>query len=329
MQEASFCLEQLQERAFLYKKIRSFFEDRGVLEVETPLMTPYTVTDPHVHSVHLNLDNKKWFLQTSPEYMMKQLLALGCKDIFQICKAFRVDDFAQFHQPEFSMLEWYRLDFNYQTLMQEVIALMRTIFDPLKVVYYPYADLFDEVLGVNPLTATCEELREIACLHLENHAFIDFSDFTLTDWQQYLFSRLIEPVLSNIPCAMVYNFPVSHSSLAKPSSEDPRVSERFEMYLNGIECANGFSELVSEEGCIARFKADNRRRERLGMPMIEMDKTFLQAMQKGLPSCAGVSIGLDRLLMVMTNANHINHVIPRHFSFDRDEQQKLKQVVGK
>lgn len=328
MQEASFCLEQLQARACLYKKIRSFFEGRGVLEVETPLMTPYTVTDPHVHSIHLNLDDKAWFLQTSPEYMMKQLLALGCKDIFQICKAFRVDDFAQFHQPEFSMLEWYRLDFNYQRLMQEVIALMRTIFDPLKVVYYPYADLFNEVLGVNPLTATCEELREIACLHLENHAFMDFSDFTLTDWQQYLFSRLIEPVLSNVPCAMVYNFPISHSSLAKPSAEDPRVSERFEMYLNGIECANGFSELVSEESCIARFKADNRRRERLGMPVIEMDIPFLQAMQKGLPNCAGVSIGLDRLLMVKTNASHINCVIPRQFSFDCDEQQQLKQVAG-
>ena len=329
MNEVVFNLEQLQARASLYKKIRNFFDGLGVLEVETPLMTPFTVTDPHVQSINVQHNNQEWFLQTSPEYMMKQLIAMGCKDIFQICKAFRVDEFAQFHQPEFSMLEWYRLDFNYQTLMQEVIALMRMIFDPLKVVYYPYADLFNDVLGVNPLTATCEELREIACLHLENHAFMDFSDFTLTDWQQYLFSRLIEPVLSNIPCAMVYNFPISHSSLAKASQDDPRVSERFEMYLNGIECANGFSELVSEEGCIGRFKADNRRRERLGMPIIKMDQPFLKAMQMGLPHCAGVSIGLDRLLMVMTNASHIDQVIPRKFNFDFVEPQALKQLVGK
>lgn len=324
MQDQSFDLQLLKTRAALYKKIRSFFDSRGVMEVETPLMTPYTVTDPHVQSLNLKLNGQEWFLQTSPEYVMKQLLALGCKDIFQICKAFRGDEFGQFHQPEFSMLEWYRLDFNYQKLMQEVVALVRTIFNPLKVVYYAYEDLFFEVLGINPITATCEELRELACLHLENHAFMDFSDFTLTDWQQYLFSSLIEPVLSDVPCAMVYNFPISHSSLAKPSTDDPRVSERFEMYLNGIECANGFSELLSADACISRFKADNRHRERLGLPNIKMDQSFLQAMRSGLPNCAGVSIGLDRLLMILANKAHINTVIPRKFNFDFVEQPELK-----
>ncbi|MDG2348229.1 MAG: EF-P lysine aminoacylase EpmA [Gammaproteobacteria bacterium] len=323
MHEATFNLSQLQARADLYKKIRSFFDTRGVMEVETPLMTPYTVTDPHVHSIDLKLSDQTWFLQTSPEYMMKQLLALGCKDIYQICKAFRSDDFAQFHQPEFSMLEWYRIDYDYQTLMQEVVAMIRTVFDPLRVAYYAYEDLFNEVLGVNPLTATCEELREIACLHLEDHAFMDFAEFTLTDWQQYLFSQLVEPVLSDVPCAMVYNFPISHSSLAKPSDNDPRVSERFEMYLNGVECANGFSELVSDEGCIARFKADMRRRERLGMPGVSVDQNFIEAMRVGLPKCAGVSIGLDRLLMVLTKTKHIAEVIPRKFNFDCVEQEVL------
>lgn len=327
MQEQFFDLDQLKVRSDLYKKIRNFFEERNVLEVETPIMTPYTVTDPHVHSIDLSFNEHTWFLQTSPEYMMKQLIAMGCKDIFQISKAFRRDEFARFHQPEFSMLEWYRIGFDYQTLMQEVIALMRSVFDPLKVVYYRYEDLFNEVLGVNPLSATCEELREIACLHLESHAFMDFSEFTLTDWQQYLFSQLIEPVLSNVQCAMVYNFPISHSSLAKPSKDDPRVSERFEMYLNGIECANGFSELASDHECIARFKSDIRQRERLGLPTIKMDRCFIEAMQKGLPDCAGVSIGLDRIIMILSNAAHIDEVIPRNFNFDYVEQKILKSIA--
>ena len=328
MQSKYFDVANIKTRSDLYKKIRAFFDMQGVLEVETPLLTPFTVTDPHVNSITVSLHKKNWFLQTSPEYMMKQLLVLGAQDIYQICKAFREDEFAQFHHPEFSMLEWYRIDMDYHALMQDVVSLMRMIFDSLKVVYYTYADLFEEVLGINPLSATCEELRDIACLHLEDHAYIDFSAFTLSDWQQYLFSSLVEPVLSDIPCAMIYDYPVSHSSLAKPSKQDPRVSERFEMFLNGIECANGFSELTSFDDCYNRFKIDTRRREQLGLKEVSMDQPFLQAMKQGLPKCSGVALGLDRLLMLITQSEHINQVIPREFDFNYDETPRLKLATA-
>lgn len=329
MQTQSFNLNALKTRADLYKKIRNFFEDRNVMEIETPLMTPYTVTDPHIHSIKLNFQDRNWFLQTSPEYMMKQLIALGAGDVFQICKAFRADDFGQHHQPEFAMLEWYRMGFDYQTLMQEVIALMRVVFDPLQVMYYAYADLFEDVVGVNPLTTSCEVLEEIACLHLVDHMQFDFSEFTLTDWQQYLFSTLVEPVLAEVPCAMVYDFPISHASLAKPTEHDGRVVERFEMFLYGVECANGYGELTDEAACLNRFNADLQRRKGLGLETVAVDEPFLTAMRSGLPKCAGVSVGLDRVIMAVLKADQISEVVPRQIDFcDASREEPILAIAS-
>jgi lysyl-tRNA synthetase class 2 len=325
MAQPCFNLDALQARAQIYKQIRTFFESRDVLEVETPSMTPYTVTDPHVSSLAVTYDEQAWYLQTSPEYMMKQLITMHQKDIYQICKAYRNDQFGAQHQPEFTMLEWYRMGFDYQTLMQEVVALVRILVGELPVVYVSYATLFEEVLGVNPLNATCDELAELATLLIA--CDVSALDFTLTDWQQLLFSFVVEPTLKNKPCVMVYDFPISHSSLAKPCKHDPRLSARFELFLNGVECANGFEELTDAGDCERRFKVDLAQRQRQGLPLLTMDAPFLEAMHYGMPKCAGVSLGLDRILMHMLDAKSIDEVIPRAFNFVDAAQSKPSVAV--
>lgn len=325
MVQPCFKLDALQARAKTYKKIRHFFDDRGVLEVETPLMTPYTVTDPHVHSLGVPYEENNWYLQTSPEYMMKQLIALYQKDIYQICKAFRDDQFGHQHQPEFTMLEWYRMGFDYQALMQEVIMLVRDLIGDVPVVYVSYAVLFEDVLGINPLNATCDELAELAGMLVPFDVAV--LEFTLSDWQQLLFSFVVEPTLKNKPCVMVYDFPISHSSLARPCKHDPRLSARFEMFLNGVECANGFEELVSVDDCERRFKVDLAQRQRQGLQLVDMDKPFLDAMHHGIPACAGVSIGIDRILMYILDAKSIEQVIPRKFNFTDALKAKSSMAV--
>lgn len=296
-------LDTLQQRARLITNIRQFFAERQVLEVETPLLSTSTVTDPHVHGVPVP---EKLFLQTSPEYAMKRLLAAGSGCIYQISKAFRQHDQGQFHHPEFTMLEWYRLGFDHHDLMDEMDALLQTILSCAPAERMSYQQLFQHYLAINPHTSTIDELK--ACVAEQGIHFTG----TLPDvnaWLDLLLTHCIEPHIAQEKPLFLYDFPVSQAALARIRNEDPPVASRFEVYFKGIELANGFHELASAVEQRKRFENDLAYRRQHQLPVVPVDENFLHALEHGLPDCAGVALGVDRLVMLALGKRSISDVI--------------------
>lgn len=301
-------LQALEERAVLYKKARQFFDSRGVMEVETPQMCARTITDPYIQA--FMVDNK-YYLQTSPEYAMKRLLANRSKSIYQICKVFRQEEAGNMHNPEFTMLEWYRLGFDHIQLIDEMDALLQALLDTnqpaRKITYYT---LFMENLGINPHTAEIDSLQDCA-----KKAGIDLSaaalvGLTVTDWLQILMSHIIEPRLTGPMPWIVYDFPVAQAALAKViDTQEYPVAARFEVYMQGIELANGYYELQNPAEQAKRFIKDNAKRLEQGTKQIQADERLLAALDVGLPDCAGVALGLDRLLMIKMQTKSIADVL--------------------
>lgn len=307
-------LENLKARASLLKQIRQFFETRDVLEVDTPLLCHGTVTDVHLSAFSSSFSEshtgkvEDLYLQTSPEYAMKRLLCAGYGDIYQICKAFRHEAAGRFHNPEFTMLEWYRLGFTHRELMMEMDALLQLTLNTKPAQQLSYQAVFLQQLGIDPLTASVTELQAVATAHnIDMPSGLPNDTDTLL---QLLFSLLIEPVIgAEAPC-FVYGFPVSQAALARVNSTDKRTADRFEVYFKGVELANGFYELADSDEQRHRFIRDNDSRRELGLPELPVDEHFLSALDAGLPDCAGVAMGLDRLLMLKLDAEHIKDVIP-------------------
>ncbi len=306
-----------QQRATLLKDIRLFFDNRAVIEVETPLLSQGTVTDVHIEAMSCKYNflsdsdaetGSEYFLQTSPEYSMKRLLASGYKSIYQISKAFRHEESGRFHNAEFTMLEWYRIGFNHFDLMEEVELLLINILQCEQTSRISYQNLFLQYVDIDPLTASKPVLLSIIDKHDKLSEWIieeDDIDILL----QFVFSEIIEPNIGiSAPC-FVYNFPLAQASLAKISRDDPRVAERFECYFRGIELANGFHELTDAREQIERFHEDNRIREAKGLKTKPVDKKFIAALKSGLPNCSGVALGIDRLMMLKNDADHIEQVV--------------------
>ncbi len=308
-------LQQLQARARLLAGIRAFFVERGVMEVETPALSHFGVTDPHLHSLALSCNADACFLHTSPEFPMKRLLAAGSGPIYQICRVFRDGEQGRLHNPEFSLLEWYRPGFSLPRLMDEMQALIEKLAGrELPAKRLSYADLFAEYLGLDPLRADIEELKTAAMQHgQEQLAQLDLPDKDA--WLDLLLSHCIEPRLPTDALVYVYDYPASQAALARLSADDPRVAARFELYAGGMELANGFHELSDAAEQRRRFRQETRKREQLGLPAVPMDEHLLQALAAGLPDCSGVALGLDRLLMWLTGVDHIDQVLA--FPFDR------------
>lgn len=332
-------LENLKLRAKILAKIRTFFSERGVLEVETPTLSHATVTDVHLQSfvTHYQSDgagtSTPLYLQTSPEYAMKRLLAAGSGPIFQICKSFRNDgENGRFHNPEFSMLEWYRPGFTHHELMTETDELLQHILQSVPAERSTYADIFWRYADINPHTASLEELKNRA-LQLEGVE----KDFNFTDrdsWLQLLMMHLIEPKLGcttpppSCPSptrgegtpnkilqpTIVYDFPASQAALARIRADNPPVAERFEVYIEGIELANGFHELTDAKEQEQRFKKDLQLREKLGYSLPPIDYRLLAALEHGMPPCAGIALGIDRLVMLATKASKLADILS--FAFD-------------
>lgn len=298
-------------RAQLLMDIRKFFADRGVLEVETPLLSQHTVTDIHTESFHTSpcwrgRENRSYYLQTSPEYAMKRLLAAGSGPIFQICKAFRNDEIGLQHNPEFSLLEWYRLNFSCQDLMDETDELLQLTLSSKKVLRLSYEELFLKYFGINPQKASVNQLQSLTDqFPLENSKCKTDRDTLL----QFLFSETIGPQIGFDAPLFVYYFPASQAALAKIHPQNPAVSLRFEVYIQGVECANGFEELTDAKEQQQRFINDNIKRRQQGLPPIAIDKRFLNALAHGLPPCAGIAVGLDRLLMIKAKTKNIQDVV--------------------
>lgn len=309
--------EYAQKRAQVLKKVRQFFDERNVIEVETPALSQGTVTDVHLDAITCRYkflsdssaeQASTLYLQTSPEFHMKRLLASGYGCIFQIAKAFRHEEAGRFHNPEFTLLEWYRLDFDHFALMNEVSELLEIILACAAPTQITYQQLFIDLVSIDPLNATRTELLYL----IEQHD-------KLSDWLtveqdsdvllQFIFSEIIEPKIGNESPCFVYNFPRSQASLAKICVEDSRVAERFECYFKGVELVNGFNELTDANAQFHRFQTDNNKRKTLNMIENPIDNNFIMALSHGLPQCAGVALGIDRLIMLALKAEHIKEVI--------------------
>lgn len=303
-------LDNQKLRAELYGEVRRFFAKRGVLEVETPLLSQHTVTDMHLHSfqtTYYNENEKRhYYLQTSPEYAMKRLLAAGSGPIYQICKAFRNGEISSQHNPEFTLLEWYRPGFNYHDLMDEIDALLQVTIQSKKTIRKTYEQLFLDNLSISPFQLSLPELHKLGKkFSLQNVS--DYNDRNIL--LQFLFAHVIEPTLGFSQPLFVHDFPASQAALAKIDPQDSNVALRFEVYIEGLECANGFEELVDAREQRRRFKQDNFKRKAVGLPKIAIDQRFLAALETGLPSCSGVALGFDRLLMIKAKTKRIDDVI--------------------
>ena len=297
-------------RAEMLANIRHFFRQRKVIEVDTPSLSQGTVTDVYLEAMSshchcLDMGERLLYLQTSPEFAMKRLLAAGSGCIYQICRAFRDDEMGRLHNPEFLMLEWYRVGFNHLQLMSEMDQLLSLILGTKPADVVSYQQLFIEHIQIDPLDATDKQLQELVTEKANGPVLADREQLL-----QCLFSTLIEPNLAPEKPLMICDFPASQSALARLSETDPRVADRFEVYYQGIELANGFHELKDETEQRKRFIADNQQRRKLNKKEKPLDERFLAALNAGLPDCAGVALGLDRLLMLKLNKQSISEVMP-------------------
>jgi lysyl-tRNA synthetase class 2 len=303
--------EMLTIRATLLQKIREFFAARHILEVETPLLCSASVTDPYIQSISVLAHDHPpyYYLQTSPEYAMKRLLAAGSGPIYQISKAFRRGEVGHIHNPEFSMLEWYRLDYDHHDLMNEMDAFLQAAIQALPAERKTYAELFQHFLNIDPHFATIADLAACAA---QQHISLASTNFDRDGWLDILLTHCIEPQLGTERPFFIYDFPASQAALARIVSGHPPTASRFEVYYKGMELANGFHELQNATEQRRRFEKNCAAREKLNLAAIPIDEYFLHALSHGLPNCAGVALGIDRLLFAATAAKHIREVI----SFD-------------
>ncbi len=300
-------IETLNARAELYAWVREFFSERNVLEVETPLLMEHGVTDRFMKSMRVaGVYDAGGYLQTSPEYAMKRLVAAGSGSIFQICKAFRLEESGSRHNPEFSMLEWYRVGFDHWDLMEETLELLTRILGKRKRINYSYEEAFEHFLNINPYQISLNNLAKFSKELLGDLP----DDLEKDDYLSLLFEAQIEPKLGiNDTIAFITDFPASQSALAKIDSENPLVAQRFEVYIEGYELANGFNELQDAQEQLRRFEADNEWRKENNLEDIAIDDDFIGALKSGLPQCAGIALGLDRLLMIKQGLNSIEQAL--------------------
>jgi len=297
-------LEMLRLRAKLYQDIRNFFADRQVLEVETPILSTGSVPEPTIEPLYTNYSAKtRLFLQTSPELAMKRLLAAGSGAIFQITKAFRADEAGRWHNPEFSMLEWYQPGFNQLDLIKEVDEFFQTLLHCEPAEYLDYCNVFEQYTGLHPLYTPLQQLQK----YVKN--IVNTQTLDRDSCLQLIISQQIETKLGQNCPTIIKDFPASQASLARNKADNPQLAERFEVYIQGIEVANGFYELTDPVEQRQRFNQDLAIRRKFNLPTHPLDEDFLAALEAGLPDCSGVAVGLDRLLMLLTGTKHIHEVL--------------------
>ena len=303
-------LEAIRRRAQALRWTREFFHERGVLEVETPAMVNAAVSDVNLGSVRVEMPGRDapLFLHTSPEYAMKRLLAAGSGDIYQVCHVYRGAERGRQHNPEFTMLEWYRLGFSLDELMDEVGQLVRGLLrEELPVEMLSYREAVATHAGFDPLDAPDAELiRAVEVLGMDSAHSRSASRDELLD---LIVGAQVGPALGANALTFVHGYPASQAALARLDSTDPRVALRFELYHRGIELANGYHELSEITEQRQRFGNDQELRRRRGLPVNPLDPNLLAALEAGMPDCAGVALGFDRVLMLAMGAASIDDVL--------------------
>ena len=307
--------KSLHLRAQLLRKIRDFFDSRGLLEVETPVLSQATGTDPQLDyfstSFHRLPEQQTLYLQTSPEFAMKRLLAAGSGSIYQICKAFRNGEAGRYHNPEFTLLEWYRVGFDLSQLMDEVEALIAVLF-----VNYgldstqrkSYTDVFYQYTGLNAQQFCYEDYCAYA-MNCNLPEAIKLCGHEHGLWLDLLFSHRVQPMLAKNCLTMIADYPACQSSLARLDNENPLLTKRVELFINGVELGNGYHELTDYQQQNQRFDQELAIRQQRGLLVTHKDQRFLSALKSGLPDCSGIAIGLDRLLMLLSRSSHIDEVL--------------------
>ncbi len=308
-------IENIRLRAALLAKTRQFFAARDVLEVETPLLSVATVSDPHLQSFSTRYNGPglsaetSLYLQTSPEAAMKRLLAAGSGSIYQVCKAFRDGESGARHNPEFTMLEWYRIGFDHFALMDEAEALVQALlglngaFERVS-----YRAIFKRYLDLDPHAASQEALWQCAVdAGIAGGLVVDAID--RDGWLDLLMSHLIEPHLGHDTPLFVYDYPASQAALAQISAGVVPLAERFELFVTGIELANGYHELRDADELQRRFEHDRHLRQVSGAPVPVGNNRLRAALEAGLPASAGVALGFDRLLMLGAGVRSIDEVL--------------------
>lgn len=299
----------LASRAALLTQLRRFFDQRQVMEVETPLLCPTTATDPHLDSMVVdqvvNGDPRRHYLQTSPEFAMKKLLAAGSGPIFQVCKAFRRDERSRRHNPEFTMLEWYRLGFDHFALMDEVHALLRELLPALagNAETITYAQAFKRHAGLDPHDAPLARLRDAAGPDAP-----DLGD-DRDGWLDLIMSTRVAAKLGVRGVVHVHGFPQSQAALARILPGTPPVAARFESWVAGLELANGYHELTDAAELRQRFERENARRVAGGGVALPLDDALLNATRAGIPDCAGVAMGFDRVVMLAAGLDDVRKTL--------------------
>jgi lysyl-tRNA synthetase class 2 len=309
--------EALHLRAQTLAQIRSFFAEREVLEVETPLLASAPVTDLHLHALSCIYrgpgadGGRDLYLQTSPEFAMKRLLAAGCGPIYQICRAFRDGEAGRRHNPEFTVLEWYRPGWDHHRLMDEIDEFLAATLGSRSAERLTYAAAFDRYAGVDVVAETDDSLRgrveDLGVTNVDGLSRADLLDLVLT--------HVIEPKLGHCQPTFIHDYPASQAALARVRDGDPPLAERFEVFIEGVELANGYHELTDPAEQRHRFETDVEARKSLGLPEVPIDEHLLAALEHGLPDCAGVALGVDRLLMIASGTRDLSDVLA--FPIDR------------
>ncbi len=321
----------LELRAALLARTRAFFAARGVLEVDTPIVVNAPVTDVHIHSARVMLEeagpaqtgHRPYFLHTSPEYAMKRLLAAGAGDIYQVCHVVRALERGRLHNAEFTLVEWYRVGVTLDALMSEVEALVRELLDASGAARasarVSYREAFLQALALDPFTAPLAELAAHA-----RRAGFDGAATDRDELLELLMGTVVGPRLGEgepteeasarpgrpVGLTFVHGYPASQAALARLDPQDPRAAQRFELYCDGIELANGFHELTCAPEQRRRFEQDIEERRRLGLAAAAVDERLLAALAAGMPDCCGVALGFDRTLMLAAGAERIDDILP-------------------
>ncbi len=294
----------------MLEQIRQFFAQRSVLEVETPLLSRAGVTEPQIHNLTTQAapptlqDSTTLYLQTSPEYAMKRLLAAMSEPIYQVGRAFRDEELGRVHNPEFTLLEWYRPGFDYHQLMDEVAELVMTLGTWTDAARISYGQAFREILAIDPHASSESALRDFV---QQRELVVNAQRLTWDGLLDLILSQCIAPRLQGL--VFIYDYPASQAALAAVREDQPPVAERFELFIDGLEIANGFQELTDAAEQRRRFENDNRLRREAGLPEASLDERLLAALDHGLPTMSGVALGIDRLLMQIGGYDCIADVI--------------------
>lgn len=301
-------VQLIKSRASLFRYLREFFAAEGLVEVDTPLLYLSASPEPYLHHLSLSLNRQKHYLQSSPEFAMKRLLAESKLSMFQICKAFRDEESSSRHLPEFTLLEWYMLDWQLEDLINQVSRLLQPLLGFQKTQCVSYRECFQNTLSIDPHVASVEALH---ALLKDKTSAVNVDSFSRDECLHLLFADLIEPSLDNQVLSFVYDFPASQSALAAIASDfnNQLVTKRFEVFFGGMELANAYQEERSADELRQRFDKQNAIRKAHGAEAVPVDEGLLKALDNGFPECAGIALGVDRLLMLTSASKHIRDVV--------------------